>query len=353
MASVVPNDHTARADMLTTSAPRPDVELLFEDDVTSVCSDEVVAAPGTMAAGPPRRATPTSVHDHTHAVHTHRMGALWMCPHGLRHAECDQCATLPTATAHPAAAAARGNVPPNAAVRPAPSTRPSSRRNLPRTNTAPFKHLPKHEQARLASDAKETRKQEMATEAYHLERAKTKKAKEWAAEAAGGAGDTVLDASRTSSSINSHQDQWTTAVTKAAAHRSEQRRPCRGCRAWWRSSAGGKSGVVSIVLAVIIVLYAALIVALPALTDAVVKAETGIRNAAEVLFQVTTYVKVIVGSISMLLIFFGAWTIRRATCARESTLEDIAKTAEARRDSKWFAIRVFELIQEEKGPNSP
>ena len=38
--------------MLTTSAPRPDVELLFEDDVTSVCSDEVVAAPGTTA-GPP------------------------------------------------------------------------------------------------------------------------------------------------------------------------------------------------------------------------------------------------------------------------------------------------------------
>ena len=194
MASVVPNDHTARADMLTTSAPRPDVELLFEDDVTSVCSDEVVAAPGTMAAGPPRRATPTSVHDHTHAVHTHRMGALWMCPHGLRHAECDQCATLPTATAHPAAAAARGNVPPNAAVRPAPSTRPSSRRNLPRTNTTPFKHLPKHEQARLASEANATRKQEMATEAYHLERAKTKKAKERAAEAAGGAGDTVRDA---------------------------------------------------------------------------------------------------------------------------------------------------------------
>ena len=176
MASVVPNDHTARADMLTTSAPRPDVELLFEDDVTSVCSDEVVAP----------RATPTSTHDH--AVHTHRMGALWMCPHGLRHAECGQCPTLP------AAAAVRGNALPDAAARPAPSTRPSSRRNLPRTNTAPFKHLPKHEQARLASDAKETRKQEMATEAYHLERAKTKKAKERAAEAAGGAGDTVRDA---------------------------------------------------------------------------------------------------------------------------------------------------------------
>ena len=30
-----------------------------------------------------------------------------------------------------------------------------------------------------------------------------------------------------------------------------------------------------------------------------------------------------------------------------------AKTAEARRNSKWLAIRVFTLIQEGKGPNSP
>ena len=155
--------------------------------------------------------------------------------------------------------------------------------------------------------------------------------------------------SRTSSSINSHQDQWTTAVTKEAAHRSEQRRPCRGCRAWWRSSAGGKSGVVSVVLAVIIVLYAALMLASSVVADIT----TGLPNVAVTYLQITMSVQVVVGSICVLLIFFGAWTIRRATCARESTLEDIAKTAEARRDSKWFAIRVFELVKEEKGPNSP
>ena len=156
------------------------------------------------------------------------------------------------------------------------------------------------------------------------------------------------DSSRTSSSINSHQDQWTTAVTKAAAHRSEQRRRCRGCRAWWRSSAGGKSGVFSVVLAVVIMLYAAFIVASSAVVDAII--DTG---TAERYLQITMSVKVVVGSICALLILFGAWTIRRATCARESTLEDITKTAEARRDSKWFAIRVFTLIQEEKGPSSP
>ena len=105
----------------------------------------------------------------------------------------------------------------------------------------------------------------------------------------------------------------------------------------------------SVVLAVIIMLDAVLIVALPFVGELL----TGVPNAAEIYFQVTMSVKVVVGSTSVLLILFGAWTIRRVTCARESTLEDIAKTAEARRNSKWFAIRVFELIQEAKGPNSP
>ena len=105
----------------------------------------------------------------------------------------------------------------------------------------------------------------------------------------------------------------------------------------------------SVVLAVIIMLYAVLIVVLPFVAEPL----TGIDNVAETYLQVHMSVQVVVGSICVLLILFGAWTIRRATCARESTLEDIAKTAEARRDSKWFAIRVFTLIQEVKGPNSP
>ena len=154
--------------------------------------------------------------------------------------------------------------------------------------------------------------------------------------------------SRMSSSINSHQDQRTIAVTTAAANRSEQRRRCRGYRAWWHSSAGGKSGVFSVVLAVVIMLYAAFMVGSSVVANAVVG-----PGVAEMYLQVTLPVNVVVGSICVLLIFFGAWTIRRATCARESTLEDIAKTAEARRDHTWFAIRVFTLIQEGKGPNSP
>ena len=157
------------------------------------------------------------------------------------------------------------------------------------------------------------------------------------------------DPSRTSSTINSHQEQGTAAVTNAAAHRSERQRRCRGCDEWWQSSAGGKSGVFSVVLGVIIVLYATLIVALPFQADAL----TGLKGTAETYLQLTMSVNVVVGSICGLLFLFAVWTIRRATCARKSTLEDIAKTAEARRHSKWFAIRMFELLQEGKGPNSP
>ena len=157
------------------------------------------------------------------------------------------------------------------------------------------------------------------------------------------------DLSHTSSSVNSHQDQWTTAVTKAATYRSEQQRRCRGCREWWRSSAGGKSGVFSVVLAFIIILYAAIIVVLPFLTEVLDLP----KDVFETFFQITMSVKVVVGSICVLLILFAAWILHRTTCARKSTLEDIAETAEARRNSKWFAVRVFELVQEGKGPNSP
>ena len=156
------------------------------------------------------------------------------------------------------------------------------------------------------------------------------------------------DLSRTSSSINSHQDQWTSTLAKAAAHRSERRRRCRRCHKWWRSSAGGKSGVFSVVLAVIIVLYAAFIVASPFVADALFRGPV-----AETYLQVNMHVKIVVGLICGLLIFFAVWTIHRITCARKSTLEDIAKTAEARRHSKWLVIRKFELVLEGIGPNSP
>jgi hypothetical protein len=69
--------------------------------------------------------------------------------------------------------------------------------------------------------------------------------------------------------------------------------------------------------------------------------------------QVNMSVNVVVGSISVLLILFTARTIHRATCGREMLLEQIAKTTEARRDHKWFAIRVLALIMEHKGPHAP
>ena len=156
------------------------------------------------------------------------------------------------------------------------------------------------------------------------------------------------DPSRTSSTINSHQDQWTSALVRSATHRSERRRRCRRCHKWWRSSAGGKSGVFSVVLAVIILLYAAFVVASPFVANALFRGPV-----AETYLQVNMSAKIVVGLICGLLIFFAAWTIHRITCARKSTLEDIAKTAEARRHSKWLVIRMFELVLEGIGPNSP
>jgi len=172
--------------------------------------------------------------------------------------------------------------------------------------------------------------------------------------AAGGAR-TADEAGQTSFKLTtppSSQGQWTTAMNKAAAHRSERRRRCRGCREWWRSSAGGKSGVFSVVLVVIIMTYAALIVASPWVVEVLTGTTPG-NVEAYIQIGFSMPAQVVVAAICVLLIFFGVWTIRRATCARKSTLEDITKTAEARRHSKWLAVRLFELVQEVKGPNSP
>ena len=153
----------------------------------------------------------------------------------------------------------------------------------------------------------------------------------------------------------SHQDQWTgPALTKAAAHRFEQRRRCHGCREWWQSSAGGISGVFSIVLVVIIVLYAAFIIASPALIDNVIIGSPGEpKFVAKTFLQITMPVKVVVGSICALLIVFAVWTIRRVTCARASTLVEIARTDEERLHSKWLVVRAVTLLLSAKGPASP
>ena len=116
--------------------------------------------------------------------------------------------------------------------------------------------------------------------------------------------------------------------------------------------------MVSVVLAVIIMLYAGFIVASPFVTRAVLKAAEEFHDNANAVnadtyLQLTTSVNVVVGSICVLLVLFTVRTIHRITCARKRTLEDIAKTSEARRDSKWYAIRMFERVREKKEPNSP
>ena len=133
--------------------------------------------------------------------------------------------------------------------------------------------------------------------------------------------------------------------------RKAQEEPSRGhgCRTWWNSSTGGMSGVFSIVLAVIIVLYAAFIIASPALIDNVIIE----KPVAGKFLKITMPVNVVVGSICALLIVFAVWTIRRVTCARASTLVEIARTEEERLHSKWLVVRAATLLLIAKGPASP
>ena len=102
--------------------------------------------------------------------------------------------------------------------------------------------------------------------------------------------------------------------------------------------------MASVFLAVVIMLYAAFIVASPFVADILVGDDVGVRHSESYL-QLTMSVNVVVGSICVLLFLFAAWTIHRITCARKSTVADIVKTSEARRDSKWMVLRLLEMLQ--------
>ena len=126
-------------------------------------------------------------------------------------------------------------------------------------------------------------------------------------------------------------------------------RQCRGCHEWWRSAAGGASGVLSIILALSIAAYALFIISTPIGSDRLVDK----NEAAETYLKITVPVQVVVGSLCGLVILFSLWTIRKITCDRRRTLHALEKTTVRRRESKWLVIRVIELLQEKKGPNSP
>ena len=128
---------------------------------------------------------------------------------------------------------------------------------------------------------------------------------------------------------------------------ARSRRYCRdNCADWWRSSAGGKSGIANIFLAIFIILYAAFIA---------LSREVGsllIEIDATPFFQMTLGGIVVVGGTSGVLILFTLWVLRRITCARRGTLKEFEETANERRHSKWRVVQVFECVKEAKGPGS-
>ena len=127
----------------------------------------------------------------------------------------------------------------------------------------------------------------------------------------------------------------------------DRRRCCSGCCDWYESSAGGKSGIISVALSIIIAIYAAFIGVSPFVVDAI----SGPRTATTFL-QMNPAVQVVVGVLCGLLFFMALWTMRRSTCARQRTLSEIKATAHGRRASEWRAVRAFECVVLVIGPNS-
>ena len=81
----------------------------------------------------------------------------------------------------------------------------------------------------------------------------------------GGAGDAVTTTKGTTDAAGS------TAAAAAAAADPHRRRFCESCGDWWRSSAGGKAGVVNVALGIITVLVAAFTAATPFVVDKIIR----------------------------------------------------------------------------------
>ena len=126
------------------------------------------------------------------------------------------------------------------------------------------------------------------------------------------------------------------------------RRRCRGCRRWWQSSAGGKSGVLSVVLSFVIALYALFLATSPY----IVVVLTEVSDAADYL-KLNIVVQVVVASICGLLLLFTVKTVSQVTCSEHTTLRHIKEAAARRRASAWGAVRAFQWIKEARGPSSP
>ena len=131
------------------------------------------------------------------------------------------------------------------------------------------------------------------------------------------------------------------------------RRSCSAWRSWWISSAGGKSGVVSVALVVIIIMNAAIVAVLPIIADMLGGKLFGIPHASEVYFQYTRTVLVFGFLICVLLVVFGTSTLVRTTCRHSNTLAVVQATAKEHWSSKWRVVRAVGALHLAIKPSSP
>ena len=113
-----------------------------------------------------------------------------------------------------------------------------------------------------------------------------------------------------------------------------------------------KAMISSVVLAIVIGVYAMFLMAWGQLCDIIYPQGLGV-SVSESYLELSLVKQGATGAICGVLFVFTIYTICRVTCCRRRTLESIKTEYEIRGASKWRIIRAYQLFQWAKGPNSP
>jgi hypothetical protein len=82
--------------------------------------------------------------------------------------------------------------------------------------------------------------------------------------------------------LDQAEDEYAPTLSSAAPNPNSARRSlCQSCSDWWASSAGGTSGVLSIVFVSVLAFYAALTAAMSTFIDAITNFEPGTSTAED------------------------------------------------------------------------
>ena len=119
---------------------------------------------------------------------------------------------------------------------------------------------------------------------------------------------------------------------------------------WFYSAQGGKSGILAVLLMGGMWLYS--LVLLGSFQIAKLRERERTKGHTELYFGATVAGEIIVGFTLILLLAFITFHIYRTTCGWRSAHKSVRALAQSRRNSKWRAVRLFQLYIELRGPNS-